>query len=157
MSANVDWDFARTVAVKVAGREPFAESYHHLSLETDMTELTAQAEQLVEAETGLVSLAGPARARVTGREGWIDANLAGFERLARPLLDHLAPDDEGDEANQTSNEESNVGAVLELVRSRVASVVEPAGAKNGGGSAWCCSWLDVIKSFRAIRPFDHRR
>ena len=49
------------VAVRVAGRDPFAESYHYGSLQPDFEELTAQAEELVAEVTGLRSLAGPAR------------------------------------------------------------------------------------------------
>ncbi|HEY6533094.1 MAG TPA: zinc-dependent metalloprotease [Acidimicrobiales bacterium] len=87
MSGAVDWTFAEKVAVRAAGREPFAESYHVDSLQPDFDRLTAQAEALVEAETGLRSLAGPARARVTDRTGWIQANLSSFQRLLRPLLE----------------------------------------------------------------------
>src|SRR4051812_33473872 len=90
MSGAVDWELAQRVAVRVAGREPFSESYHYDSLEPDFAELTAQAEALVAAETGLVSLAGPARARVTDRAGWISANVASFQRLLRPILDKLS-------------------------------------------------------------------
>src|SRR4051794_14316416 len=91
MSGAVDWELAQRVAVRVAGREPFSESYHYDSLEPDFAELTAQAEALVTAETGLVSLAGPARARVTNRAGWIGANVASFQRLLRPIIDKLGP------------------------------------------------------------------
>ncbi|MGZ4681805.1 MAG: zinc-dependent metalloprotease [Acidimicrobiales bacterium] len=91
MSGAVDWELAQRVAVRVAGREPFSESYHYGSLEPDFAELTAQAEELVTAETGLVSLAGPARARVTNRAGWIGANVASFQRLLRPIIDKLGP------------------------------------------------------------------
>lgn len=85
----VDWALAERVACRVAGREPFAQSYHYDSLAPDFTELTAQAEALVTQTTGLVSLAGPARARVTDRAGWIRANIASFQRLLRPLLHKL--------------------------------------------------------------------
>src|SRR3982751_4468047 len=71
------------------GREPFAESYHYASLLPDFEELTAEAEELVYRATGLRSLAGPARARVTDRAGWVRANLASFARLLRPLTDKL--------------------------------------------------------------------
>jgi len=85
----VDWGLAQRIAVRVSGREPFAESYHYASLEPDFAELTAEAEELVYKETGLRSLVGPARARVTDRAGWIGANVASFSRLLRPLTERL--------------------------------------------------------------------
>lgn len=87
--ALVDWALAERIAVRVAGSEPFAGSYHAHSLDPDFAELTAEAEALVEAETGLRSLAGPARARVTDRAGWVRANIASFQRLLRPLTDRV--------------------------------------------------------------------
>ncbi|MCU0311428.1 MAG: zinc-dependent metalloprotease [Acidimicrobiales bacterium] len=89
MAGAVDWAFAERVAVRRCGRDPFAESYHYDSLAPDFAEYTARAEDLVASETGLRSLAGPARSRVTDREGWIRANLASFQRLLRPLLDRF--------------------------------------------------------------------
>lgn len=86
MSGTVDWALAERMALRVSGREPFAESYHWDSLEPDFTELTSEAEELVGRATGLHSLAGPARARVTTRQGWVQANIASFQRLLRPLL-----------------------------------------------------------------------
>lgn len=87
--AAVDWDLAQRMAVRVAGRDPFAQSYHYDSLAPDFVELTAQAEELVAVETGLRSLDGPARARITDRAGWIAANVASFQRLLRPITDKL--------------------------------------------------------------------
>lgn len=89
MSGAVDWGVAERVALVVAGREPFAASYHAESLEPDFAELTAIAEELVAQTTGLRSLAGPARARVTDRSGWVHANVASFQRLLRPVLDRF--------------------------------------------------------------------
>src|SRR3954449_10299355 len=89
MTGPVDWGLAERIAVRVSGREPFAESYHYASLLPDFEELTAEAEELVYRATGLRSLAGPARARVTDRAGWVRANLASFSRLMRPLTDKL--------------------------------------------------------------------
>ena len=85
----ISWDLAERVAVRVAGREPLAESYLYASLQPDFDELTAEAEELVAAATGLRSLAGPARARVTDRAGWVRANVASFQRLLRPLTDRF--------------------------------------------------------------------
>src|SRR6266513_5910523 len=89
MTEPIAWDLAERVAVRVAGREPFADSYHYASLQPDFDEFTAEAEELVAAETGLRSLAGPARARVTDRAGWVRANVASFQRLLRPLTERL--------------------------------------------------------------------
>ena len=86
MSDAIAWDLAAKVAGRVAGRDPFADSYLYESLQPDFDELTAEAEELVTAETGLRSLSGPARARVTDRAGWVDANIASFRRLLAPLL-----------------------------------------------------------------------
>lgn len=83
----IDWALAERVAVKVAGREPFADSYHYDSLAPDFAEFTARAEDLVAETTGLRSLSGNARARVTDRAGWVHANVASFQRLLRPLID----------------------------------------------------------------------
>lgn len=90
MSAGpVDWQLAERVAVRAARREPFAESYLAHSLQRDFEEATAEAEALVEASTGLRSLSGPARARVTDRADWARANVRSFQRLLRPLTDKL--------------------------------------------------------------------
>jgi coenzyme F420 biosynthesis associated uncharacterized protein len=90
VTGPVDWDLAERVAVRVAGREPLADSYHYARLADDFTELTAQAEHLVERATGLRSTSGPARARVVDRADWVRANIASFERLLRPVTDRMA-------------------------------------------------------------------
>lgn len=89
MTSPVDWQLAAKVAKRVAGREPFADSYHWDSLEPDFAEFTEQAEILVAEATGLRSLSGAARARVADRQGWVDANVASFQRLLRPLTDKV--------------------------------------------------------------------
>ena len=89
MSDPVAWDLAQRVAVRVAGNDPFADSYLYASLQPDFDRLTAEAEGLVADATGLRSLAGPARARVTDRAGWVAANVASFQRLLRPVTEKL--------------------------------------------------------------------
>lgn len=91
MTDPVAWDLAERVAVRVAGTEPLAQSYHYDSLAGDFVELTAEAEELVAGVMGIRSLAGPARARVTDRAGWVHANIASFQRLLRPVTEKLAP------------------------------------------------------------------
>jgi coenzyme F420 biosynthesis associated uncharacterized protein len=88
-ASPVDWGLAERVAVRAAGREPFSASYLAQSLQSDFEEATAQAEDLVAEATGLRSLSGPARARVTDRAGWVHANVNSFQRLLRPLTDKL--------------------------------------------------------------------
>jgi coenzyme F420 biosynthesis associated uncharacterized protein len=88
-SSPVDWRLAEQVAVRAAGREPFSASYLAHSLQADFDEATAQAEELVAQATGLRSLSGPARARVTDRAGWVHANVNSFQRLLRPLTEKL--------------------------------------------------------------------
>jgi coenzyme F420 biosynthesis associated uncharacterized protein len=88
-SGPVDWQLAERVAVWASGREPFAESYLSHSLQRDFDDATAEAEELVAQTTGLRSLTGPARARVTDRAGWVHANVNSFQRLLRPITDKL--------------------------------------------------------------------
>jgi len=85
----IGWETARSVGKKVAERQAPLSEYERRSLEADFEEMTLRAESLVAAETGLVSLAGPARARVTDRSQWIDVNVASFRRLLRPLASKL--------------------------------------------------------------------
>jgi coenzyme F420 biosynthesis associated uncharacterized protein len=82
----VDWELARRIAVRVAGEEPLSRSYLGNSLYEDFAQFTPLAEELVAAETGLISSEGSARAQVIDRAGWIDANIRAFRRLLRPLL-----------------------------------------------------------------------
>jgi coenzyme F420 biosynthesis associated uncharacterized protein len=89
MSDLVDWPFAAKVATSVAARRPGLVGYERRALEADLVELTAEAEGLVAEETGLRSAAGPARARVTDRPGWVQANVASFQRLLRPVTEKL--------------------------------------------------------------------
>ena len=85
----VDWDIAKNVAYRTAGRDPYQASYYRDGLEADFDRYTEQAEDLVATYTGLRSLSGSARGRVTDRKGWIDANLASFQRLLRPIVTKL--------------------------------------------------------------------
>ncbi len=120
MNAEVDWEFARSVAGRIAGREPFSDSYHHESLEADLLELTVQAEELVAIETGLHSQSGQAKAKVTDRMGWIDANLASFDRLLRPLLGRM------DEAAKENDDAESDGLFADTTIGRVLAPVGEA-------------------------------
>ncbi len=77
------------MATALAGRDPGLAAYERDAMAADFAELTSLAEELVEAETGLRSARGPARARVVDRAGWVEANLASFRRLLRPIEQRL--------------------------------------------------------------------
>lgn len=90
-TAAVNWDTAERVAAWVGSRTRVPAPYRPDLLQSEFAELTEQAEELVAASTGLRSAAGPARARVTDRAGWVSANVASFQRLLGPHLDRLDP------------------------------------------------------------------
>lgn len=85
----VDWDLARTVAAKVNRNEPTLGNEDLAQMNADFKEFTELAERLVGEETGLVSLDGPARGQVADRAAWVDANIASFQRLLKPMLDQM--------------------------------------------------------------------
>ncbi len=89
MTGPVDWDLAQRVATKIATRNQSAPSYHYATLEPDFARFTAEAEELVAAETGLRSHSGNARAKVADRPMWIAANISSFQRLLRPVIEKL--------------------------------------------------------------------
>lgn len=86
----VDWGLAERVAIKVAGSDPLARSYHADSVASDVAELTPLAERLVGDVTGLTSAHGPAHAVVVDRADWVRANIAAFQRLLGPHLERWA-------------------------------------------------------------------
>ncbi len=91
----VDWDLARrTSAWMVSRRRPPAH-YDHGALQAQFDELTAKAEALVISATGLRPTTGPARARVTDRQGWVEANVASIQRLVGPALERFATERRG--------------------------------------------------------------
>ena len=116
----VDWDMARRVAMRTARREPYASPRHRDGIEDDFARFTQQAEELVGNCTGLRSLSGPARGRVTDRVGWIDANLASFRRLLRPVIDKLGSASDGPLAPVTrALAGAELGAMLGWMSTRV--------------------------------------
>jgi coenzyme F420 biosynthesis associated uncharacterized protein len=84
----VDWALAARVARRVAGRDPFANSYLGASLRDDFDVVTAEAETLVAEHTGLRA-PGAARAEVLDRHGWVEANVRSMRVLLGPLTERV--------------------------------------------------------------------
>jgi coenzyme F420 biosynthesis associated uncharacterized protein len=89
MADLISWETATSVATRIARHQEPLTFAERAVLEAEFNQVTAEAEELVAAETGLRSLAGPARARVADRPQWVRANVASFQRLLRPVTDKL--------------------------------------------------------------------
>jgi len=85
----VAWDLAEKVARRALTLAPLLDDATLAGVRQDFVEVTAEAEGLVAELTGLHPSAGPVRAVVTERAGWVHANLGSFERLLRPLSERL--------------------------------------------------------------------
>ena len=146
MPATVDWDIARSVAARIGKDDGFATTYRAEGLREDMALLTPQAEKLVESETELISLAGPARGKVVDRAEWVDVNLASFDRLMRPLLAKLERKSEeaGSEPGALSQLLAPVGRVLGAATDAVGPKV------TGGELGLMLGWM----SGRVIGQYD---
>ncbi|MGD9752451.1 MAG: zinc-dependent metalloprotease [Acidimicrobiia bacterium] len=122
MNQAIDWRFAEAVAARCTGREPFVDAALRAELEASYARLTAEAEGHVAAETGLPQLAGPARARVTDRDGWVRANVHSFRRLLRPLTERLEAERDGHGAWRAVGRKATgaeLGALLGWMSTRV--------------------------------------
>ena len=120
MAEAVAWGLAERVAVRVAGSEPLASSYHYSSLGPDFEELTAEAEELVFQEFGFRSLRGPARAEVVDRAHWVRANINSMRRMLRPLTDRVGSSLPGPLALPAQTASAlEVGAMLGWMATRV--------------------------------------
>jgi coenzyme F420 biosynthesis associated uncharacterized protein len=85
----VDWDLAQRVATGALMLKPAPTTYRSADLQSQFDELTARAEHLVSAATGLHSAHGLARAKVTDRTEWAAANVRSMERLVGPALSNI--------------------------------------------------------------------
>ncbi len=121
IQALVSWDVAKRVASRVNSSGNELSPMKLRVLQEDFTELTAQAEELVAKETGLVSLSGNARARVTDRNGWVSANVSSFQRLMGPLAEKVAQQSPSSRFLGVSRAASGlqVGAILGWMSTRV--------------------------------------
>ena len=120
-SDAVSWDLAERVAVRISRREPLAGTYSYSELNADFEQATREAENLVFEATGLHSLVGPARARVTDRAGWVRANLASFRRLLKPLTARGEPRLAGNPLSNVGRAAAGVqvGSILGWMSTRV--------------------------------------
>lgn len=88
----VAWEVAVRVArqaIRLAPAPPVS-ARELARLRSDFAAATERAERLAEQATGLRSTEGDARALVTDRAGWVEANVASFRRLLAPVARRLA-------------------------------------------------------------------
>ena len=116
----VSWSTAARLAKRVATKEPFSASYLADSMNDQFARLTTEAEGLVEEETGLPSLKGPARARVVDRAQWAQVNIESMQRLLGPLLERMSGKSHGITALAGRHVTgAELGAVLGWMSARV--------------------------------------
>lgn len=89
-SDPIAWDVAEQVAGQILRTSPPLDARTQRALDDDLSRATSRAELLVQQATGLPVSAAPARALVTGRMGWVEANVGSFRRLMQPLSARLA-------------------------------------------------------------------
>lgn len=77
---SVPWSVAVSVAEKLAGTHPLAESYHIEALSHEAPDLVRRAEALVVEETGLPSVGTPVT-EVVGRVAWVQRNVDFFSAI----------------------------------------------------------------------------
>ena len=135
----VDWALAERVAVRVAGTDPLARSYHADSVAPDVAELVPLAEELVAGVTGLRSADGSARAEVVDRAAWIHANIEAFQRLLGPHLDRWTEKSGGGAVARSATRVAagaELGTLLGWMSKRVLGqydllVADPGGSSGG--------------------------
>lgn len=137
----VDWDLARRVARRVAGRAGTLDPVDAADLHQSFTDLTARAEDLVAEHTGLRSAHGPARSAVLERTDWAEANVESFRHLLAPVTAKLArqmPARQGPVRAARSLTGAEVGALLGWMSSRVLGQYDLLLADQGagGGQVW---------------------
>jgi coenzyme F420 biosynthesis associated uncharacterized protein len=85
----LDWDRARSVGSRTAGRGPALAPLDRARLLEDFAEAVPLASAEVEGFTGLTVDGYPARPWVMGRSEWIGANLRTFNGLLEPLAERI--------------------------------------------------------------------
>ena len=86
--ALVDWTLAGRIARRVAGRDPFHDSYLSSSLTSDFATFTEEAAGLVSEYTRL-PLPDPGAGIVLSRAEWVDTNVRSMQRLLHPLAERF--------------------------------------------------------------------
>jgi coenzyme F420 biosynthesis associated uncharacterized protein len=98
----VDWDFAAATATRLAPPGPRLDLAEAIATVDDLRRRAAEAEQHVNAYTGLTAASAAASSAadvasgpgiaVVDRPGWIRSNVAGFRDLVDPLLESVLAD-----------------------------------------------------------------
>jgi coenzyme F420 biosynthesis associated uncharacterized protein len=121
-SSPVDWKVASAIARRVLTLKPPLDADRFSEVESDFAEATKRAEELVAEVTGLHP-PGHAHAVTLGRPEWVDANLASFERLLRPVLDKSSGSTWGRLIRETPVGQQAAGAEVGLLLAWMSSRV----------------------------------
>ena len=153
----VDWVLAARIARRVAGRDPFHDSYLSSSLTTDFASVTGEAAGLVADYTRL-PLEGEAAGIVLSRHEWVDANVRSMQRLIAPLAERF-PRRLGPLAivpRSIAGTES--GVLLGIMAQRVLGQYDLLFADATGGDAvfYVGGNILTLEKRHAFRPRDFR-
>ena len=90
MTKMVDWDFAVSLASRIAGDGPDTTSAEAAAVVAELRDGAARSTALVRDFTGLVAPEDTAPVLVVDRAGWVQANADGFARILEPIIEKLA-------------------------------------------------------------------
>jgi coenzyme F420 biosynthesis associated uncharacterized protein len=85
----IDWGTASDIGRAIAGPGPAVAPVDRAKLREDVAEVVPHAEELISEFTGMKVAGFRSRAWVMSRGDWIDANLAGLQRLLEPLAQRV--------------------------------------------------------------------
>jgi coenzyme F420 biosynthesis associated uncharacterized protein len=89
MTGMIDWDFAVTVASKVAGEGPEVTRDEAVAAVQELRDGANRSTSLVRDFTGLDAPEGTAPVLVVERRGWVQANAVAFDTMLAPIVDKL--------------------------------------------------------------------
>ncbi len=164
MSALVDWDLAVATARRLVPAGPSVSAAEAAAVVAELRQLAHEADQHVQAFTGMVPAPGSAAVAVVDRPRWIQANVDGFRVVVEPLADRLsarrAAGPAGDVVTAVGSRATGVqmGLVLAYLASRVLGQYELFLPPGEGSGRLTLVAPNVVAAERAlgVDPHDFR-